>query len=186
MADHDFDFGVRERRETKRFEPPPWERDQFEELARKRADEEAAEAKAAAERSATQAGAAEAEAAGQTLVELSEETPSEAGATAEAAEEPAVPAGALEDARVMEMLTELASEEPPASRGLWKVSVAIGGVMVALGAVFLFWGMAALVAARRAGAVGTFGGIVLLLFGAGFVAGGAYLAVKNLRQQGVL
>jgi len=64
--------------------------------------------------------------------------------------------------------------------------VAIGAGMVAFGAVFLIWGMAALVAARRVGAIGMLGGSVLLLFGAGFVVGGLYVVARNLRQQGVL
>lgn len=196
--DQGFDFRPRERRKTKRFEPPPWEQNQFEELARKRAEQEAAqaeaqaaaeaeaEAQAAAEQTAAEAEEAQAEAAVETLAEAPEEPSSEAVAEPAITMPPATPPRGLEEARMTEMLADLASEEPPVSRGIWKVGVATGGVMVALGAVFLFWGMAALVAARRTGSVGVFGGAVLLFFGVGFVAGGMYLVVKNLRQQGVL
>ncbi len=196
--DHGFDFRQRERRETKRFEPPPWEQNQFEELARKRTEEEAAQAEAqaaaeagaqaqaAAEQAAAQPEATEAEAAAPTPAEVPEGPPSEAAAAPAVTQPPAALPGGLEDARVNEMLAELASEEPPVSRDIWKVGVATGGVMVALGVVFLFWGIAALVAARRTGSVGVLGGAVLLFLGVGFTAGGTYLVVKNLRQQGVL
>ena len=46
MADDGVDFRTPERREAKQFEPPPWEREQFEELERKRAEREAQQAAA--------------------------------------------------------------------------------------------------------------------------------------------
>jgi hypothetical protein len=184
VPDEGFDF--RERREAKRFEPPPWEREQFEELARKRAEEEADRAQEAEREVApTKPGGLDAaagpeQAAGPETGETTESEPAEDRAGSDAR------AGGVEDARLNEMLADLAIEEIPSARGVWKVSVAVGGIMVAFGAVFLFWGIAALVAVKKTGAIGTFGGSVLLLFGIGFVSGGVYLVVKNLRQQGVL
>ena len=166
MDEAGFDFRPGEKREAKRFEPPPWEKDQFEELARQRAEDERTAPPQELPAVAPQA-----------IV-----TPE--GATPEAATGP--PASTVDDARVTEMLAELAAEEPPATRAYWKTSVAVGAGIVAFGAVFVIWGMAALVATRRIGTVGMFGGSVLLLFGAGFVVGGLYVVVKNLRQRGVL
>ncbi len=64
MGDQDFNFRPpTERREPKQFEPPPWERDAFDEMARTKAEQEAAEAEAAAAAEAELAREAEAEVA---------------------------------------------------------------------------------------------------------------------------
>jgi hypothetical protein len=171
VADDGFNFRSVERREAKRFEPPPWEQDKFDELARQRAEQEAQAAQAAeAARAAVEADATAAE----------EEAPGPA-----VADEP-VAKPQLEDASVEQMLAELAAEEPNAASAYWKTNVIVGGALVVFGSVFLIWGLAALVGARGSGAIGALGGSVVLLFGAGFVFGGMYVVVKNLRQRGVL
>jgi hypothetical protein len=176
VADDGFNFRPVERREAKRFEPPPWEQDKFDELARQRAEQEAQAAQAAeAARAAVEADATAAE----------EEAPGPAVADEPVAVEP-VAKPQLEDASVEQMLAELAAEEPNAASAYWKTNVIVGGALVVFGSVFLIWGLAALVGARGSGAIGAFGGSVVLLFGAGFVFGGMYVVVKNLRQRGVL
>ena len=189
MADAGFDFRPVSRHEAKRFEPPPWEQDQFEELARKRAEAEVqADADAAAEvlTEDRTAPALEQQAVSGSAAAIEGE-PDAAARQQEALVPSAAAEGdRLDEARVTEMLAQLASEEPPAAKAFWKTSVVVGTGMVVFGAVFLIWGVAAVVAARKTGAVGMFGGSVLMLFGAGFVFGGLYVVVKNLRQQGVL
>jgi hypothetical protein len=182
VADDGFNFLPAERREAKRFEPPPWEQDKFDELARQRAEQEASAAEAA-EAASVQAALAKADAeVAETAAEA--EAPAVESAAAVAIEPADMPQVA--DASVEQMLAELAAEEPKATSAYWKMSVFVGSVLVVFGSMFLFWGMAALVGARSSGAVGVVGGSVVLLFGAGFVFGGLYVVVKNLRQRGVL
>jgi len=183
------------RREAGRFAPPPWEENQFEELSRRRDEEEAA-ARTAAEQEMLQRAAQEPDAELDEAVMRLGQAPAEAADAASDAEcesassaqtaSSAGPGGGIDEARMTAMLAGLAAEEPPAARAFWKTSVIVGAGMVVFGAVFLIWGMAAVVAARKTGAVGMFGGSVLLLFGAGFVVGGLYVVAKNLRQRGVL
>ena len=215
MADPGSEFKPVEKREAKRFEPPPWERDQFEELARQRAEQEAQEAEQAklaaeaqaaidaaaaaqAARSATAEEALASDAAGAqapsaaaagavTAPEAVAQSAVPASADAEAATsapQPAVPGPAEEHVNVM--LAGLAAEEPPAATAFWRTSVTIGAAVVVFGATFLILGIATLLRTARTGIVGLLGGSVLLIFGAGFVAGGVYVVIKNLRQQGVL
>lgn len=183
MSDDGFDFRrAAERRDTKRFEPPPWEREAFEELERKRA-KEAAETEVAAA------------VAAQAVEECQEPAPksreaSQGGAACGPAEGPAAgPAasgGQADEARMIEMLAELSAEDPPATRDYFTVSLGASLLMVALGAVLLVWGIAALVGSRRTGAVGSFAGTGLLLFGAGFFGGGVWMAYQTLKRRGVL
>ncbi len=200
MADPGSEFKPVERREAKRFEPPPWERDQFEELARQRAEQEAEQARLQAEAQAALAQE-QAAAAERTMQQPLEPAPGAVSAaqTIDAetvADDNAPPAAGSpttmaevsgpEEAQLTEMLAGLAQEEPPAAEAYWKVNVAIGSVVVVIGLMFVVWAVTALVGAAKSGVVGVFGGSVLLIFGVGFMGGGVYVVVKNLRQQGVL
>jgi len=180
VADDGFDFHTPDRREAKRFEPPPWEREAFEDLERKRVEQQEAEQAAA-----PQAPPAEPEAAPEAQQSEAEKPeaaaqglgPEEGGATSEPQ---------LDEGKVAEMLAGLSAEEPREYRSLWRIAIASAIVLGAIGAVLIIWAMAAIVGARETGAVGLTGGFVLLFFGAGFVAGAWWLTVRTLRQRGVL
>jgi len=196
VADRGFDFGPVERRDAKRFEPPPWEQDRFDELSQRRAEEEAAGAALEEEARASRLEEPDAE-LDEAVSRLGHgpEGEHDAPATATATEttpitgggeaDPAAAAG-LDDERVTAMLAQLAAEEPPAVQAFWRANVVVGAGMIAVGAVFLIWGMAAAAGARTTGSVGVFGGLVMLLFGGAVAFGGVYVVVKNLRQRGVL
>ena len=177
MGDQDFNFNPAPRREAKKtFEPPPWEKAQFEELARRKEAERVAADQAAAEVVLTQAAAQQA---------VGEETVAAAPATdptpvvRESGED-------KEDPRIEAMLIDLKSEEPPFGPGIWRVSIVAGAILAAIGAVFVVWGIAALAATRRVGATASLGGMILGIFGLMFFSVGAWIVFRTLRQRGVL
>jgi hypothetical protein len=191
VSDQDFNFNPPPRREAKKaFEPPPWERDQFDELARrKEADQEVVSE--TAEEDAITVALEEA------TVKASDGTtgaPSAAPIGPVGTERPsarkAVWSGAAldpeEDPRVEAMLEVLKSEEPQFGKQLWKVSLAAGAVLASVGLVMTVWGIFAIAATGRAGAFGSLGGGILLAFGLGFVGVGGWMAFRTLRQRGVL
>jgi len=185
VADDGFDFHKPPRREAKQFEPPPWEKEAFEEFERKRAEQRAAEQAEVtpgpdegAESETLSPGEGVSEAKPPAAVVAHDDT------AASSAVEPEAPQ--LDEAKVVEMLADLSAEDPQENRTLWKVAVASAIVLGAIGAVLIMWAMAAIVGARRTGAVGWASGLVLLTFGAGFVAGAWWLTVRTLRQRGVL
>jgi hypothetical protein len=184
VSDQDLNFYPPERREAKKaFEPPPWEQDQFDELARRKE----------AERTAAEivAGAAnEDPASASTTEEQPIEAPSEESAKTALYTPPITPAdadqGTEEDPRIETMLIGLRHEEPPFGTQMWKVATAAGAVLALVGVVLTVWGLVAMGAARRAGAFGALGGGILVVFGLGFVGVGGWMAFRTLRQQGVL
>ncbi len=129
MADDGFDFHPPERREAKRFEPPPWEREAFEELERRRAEQKAAEQTAAAELEVA-APTQKVEAAAP-----DQETP---GAKVEVGPPEGDPR--LDESEVAEMLAGLSAEEPREYRSLWRVAMASAIVLGAIGAVLISLG----------------------------------------------
>lgn len=197
MSDQDFNFRPPQRREAKTFEPPPWERDAFDDLARKKAEEDAATE--AAEAAALTAEAAEPPAAGPQLdvpplVAPAEESRAEVPAPVQP--EPAESGqqgqqGAertkLDEARVIEMLADLRSEEPQVKGTFEKIGLFGAFATGLIGIVLLFWAMAAFVAgSRHPGPVAFFGGSVLALFGAMFIGLAFWVAARTLRQRGVI
>lgn len=196
MADEGFDFHTPQRKEAKRFEPPPWEKEAFDELERRRAEEahvralmqaaqeEAAAAELAAERASEQAAEQGATVSAETI--RSEEAAGDATAPPGQEGEPETGQTAIEDERVSRMLARLSEEEPRGHEGVWAVALGAALVLGAIGGVLIVWAMAAMVGAPRSGATGIAGGLVLLVFGAGFVFGALWLAYRTLRQRGVL
>lgn len=183
MSDDGFDFRPQpERREVKKqFEPPPWEREAFEEMQRRKAEQ------------AKQPVAAEADqesVADQRPEPLEARPAPEIAGSAQAESEPedgqAQRGTGLDDATVIELMAGLAAEDPPAEHSYFGVAMGASLFLAALGAVLLIWGVAALVGARVTGAVGTFAGTGLGLFGAGFLAGGIWMAYQALKRRGVL
>jgi hypothetical protein len=183
VSDQDLNFYPPERREAKKaFEPPPWEQEQFNELARRKEAEKTAAAIAAG---VTNEGPV---AAG-----ISEERPLDAPSGELARTEDSTPkapvgtdSGSETDPRVEAMLLGLRHEDPPFGKQLWKVAMAAGAVLALVGTVLTVWGVVAVSAARRTGALSALGGGVLVVFGLGFIGVGGWMAFRTLRQQGVL
>jgi len=200
VSDEGFDFQPPPpRREARRFEPPPWERDAFERHAREQAEREAAAQEARAKVLAEEESARAAEAAEGAQASAAE--PDEAVVARLATEAPrdtvvapatevSQPAASAQKAEVDEkqvavLMLGLRAEEPAALEGVWVVSMAAGGVVALIGFAALIWGGAAL---ARPGlpAAGTLGGVVLLGLGLGFLGVGAWLIFRALQQRGVL
>ena len=156
MDDQDFQFRVpAEKKEPRPFEPPPWEKDAFEELEKRRAEsaaDEVAEAPSAA---------------------IDEEP-------APRAEHGRAP---VAEGEMLELLGMLAEEEPRANREYWRVGAAVGLFLVALGGVLIIWATAAWVSSMRTGVVGTFGGTGLGLFGVFFMSMGVWMMYRTLKQR---
>jgi hypothetical protein len=200
------------RREKRQFEPPPWEKEQFEELARQRAEQERAERERAEQERAEQAEAAERERAGSDAQaaaeaaheiaavelggeagEVAAEAAAPAGVSAgerSATAEPAVDAAAepkpqVDEKRVAMMMLELKAEEPDALEGVWLINIAAGIAVTLIGLAIAVWGLFAF-GNRSLGTIGVLGGFVMLMFGVGFIAAGAWLVYRAMRQRGVL
>ncbi len=167
MDDQGFDFRKpTERREPKRFEPPPWEREAFERLGRAK-DEEPPVSEGGA---APGAGGPDGDRPAATV---------ESGAGRRQ----------LSEAEVLELLAGLAAEEPDARAPATQVTLGASIVLLPIGVLLVFWGMAALaragVAASGAGIART-GAVTLLVFGAGFIGSTVWLLYRLMKQRGVL
>lgn len=182
MSDEGFDFKVPPRREAKSFEPPPWEQDAFQELQRRKTleqprQEQAVERTESVDPEALpQPGETDAEARTEMVAE-------ERGVGGSGDSEPR---DTLDDRQVIEMLAKLAEQEPKLHEKTWKPAMASAMVVGAIGTVMTVWGVAAMVRIRGAGLLGVAGGMVLLGFGGGFIALATWIAVRTLRQRGVL
>lgn len=165
MSDQELNFRPPvQRRQPRRFEPPPWEKEAFE-AARETAEETGRE---------QEHGHVESEEQVRTQEQESKRS-----------DEPAA-AGGVEERVMLEMLADLAAQEPKADKAVHRVAYASALFLVLVGGVLIVWGMAALVSSSTTGMVGTLGGSVMLLFGAGFTGAAVWLAIRTLRQQGVL
>lgn len=203
----EFDFTHKERREARGFEPPPWEKDAFDELKRKRAEEQEAEVAPADTAAASQgqptaippevagtdAGAAPEGVAGiaeplnDDGLEWLEAVQESAATTAQAAAgTPARPAGAVDEAKVAYMLAELAAQEPDTRRSLGTLALWSAAVLGCAGLVFVVWGVVALAGSGTTGRVGAIGGSLFFLVGGAATGAAIWLAVRTLRQRGVL
>jgi hypothetical protein len=181
MDDQGFDFAPTERRAPKPFEPPPWERDAFEELKRKQAEE--GPPAAAEEREEDQAPSTVPTAPAS--AEQSGREPEQVKETAPGSQEPDDGAE-VDEAQVIEMLAGLAEEDPARPQGYFTVAFGAGLLMVAIGGVLVIWAMAALVSSRQTGWVGQWSGAGLGLFGAFFLGMGVWMLYRTLKQRGVL
>lgn len=156
------------RRNPPRFVPPPWEREQFDELAKKKA---ADQARSASELQVQQEQAEES----RKIEEDAERRLQEAAKKG---------VGDETDNDVARMMAILKAEEPSAGKGLWKAGVASGVFMVCVGAIFLVWGIVAIRATQGAGSAGQLGAGILILFGMGFIAIAIWTIQRSLRQRG--
>lgn len=190
LSDQDFNFSPPpERREAKTFEPPPWERDQFDELQRRRAEQPAtdagAEAASAAPAVAPQTVAQPAIRIPEVIPETAEQAEGTAAAVAAVAPAQSVKPE-VDERRVAELMFRLRAQEPPAFSDAWKYGMAAAFVSAVFGLMLVVWAIVVLVNMKRTGVTGAFGGAVMMFFGAGLTGVGAWLAVRILRQRGVL
>jgi hypothetical protein len=198
VSDKGFDFQPPPpRRQPREFEPPPWEKDQFEQLARERAEQERIEREAAlvaqaeAEKAASEHSAEEDAGAGEQVAQAA--LPQSDGSTGVAETAPAgvedqpaaEPRAVLDERQVELLLLGLREEEPETLAGMWLVSSVAGAVVVVVGLAIGLWGTAAMFN-RSLGSTGKLGGTVLVVFGLAFVGVGGWLVYRALRQRGVL
>jgi hypothetical protein len=174
VSDAGFDFKTPERREAKRFEPPPWEQEAFEDLRKQRGDDGAEQVEP------TEPTAAEGEPEGPTAAAgLEPEPPGEEGRVAQ-------PAAELDPKHVTEMLSRLSEEEPSIREATWKMELFTAFVGGMVGLMLFAWGFAAFAGAGRRGPLGALMAVLIVVAGAGFVAGSVWMIVRTLRQRGVL
>ena len=163
MDDQGFDFRKRpERREPKRFEPPPWE--QPEPAA-------APEVRAVQEERAV------------------EEVPEPAAPVEKGPAKQSEAASGPTEAELIELLAGLAQEEPDTSRVITNATLASVIGLTAFGMVLLVWGMAAFVragAAEAGAGLARTGAATMGVFGAGFIASAMWLLYRLMKQRGVL
>jgi len=194
VSAEDIKFPPAEKREARRFEVPPWEQDRFEQLREEREAQEAAAAASTRGLPATEEAAGSAEPKAELGPESEREgervlvppvspVPTPVDTTAASG---TVPDTKVDEAAMDTMLAQLAVQEETSTRPIETVGLIAAVILTAIGCVLVVWAMAGFVIARRAGFVGVFGGAVLMAFGAGFVAGGIWIGMKNLRQRGVL
>lgn len=173
-----FDFRPPQRRESRRFEPPPWEREAFDKLRREREDVSDESADAPVRQPEPAEPEPVAEGPGPDIPEAVD--------GGREADDPKMAGTAVDEGAVFEMLAGLAAEEPDTQRTFHTVVLGATAVLAAFGAVIMVWGVVALAGASRTGRVGVTGGSLFFLFGAASVGLAAWVAFKTLRQRGVL
>ncbi len=179
MSDQDFNFSPPPpRRERKEFEPPPWEKDLFDRIAKERkAETVPTESVAEPERSLVVEG----QEITQEQVTVDAHPPSDEGVSKASPE--------LDEVQLAAMMFELRAEEAPATQMYERVSLAAGVILLFIGLVILIWSVVMIAVALRQpeqGRSGVYVGMTVLVFGAGLVGTGAWFVFKTLRQQGVL
>ena len=183
MSEGDLRFPPARRREPAKFEPPPWEREQFEELAKSRVEQEPATAPAVGSPLAAPAPSV----AEQVLEAVQEAEDAEsAGADSADVGEAQTARPGIDPKRLEVMLMGLRAEEPRPEEAYWKVTTIAGGVSALIGFVITTWAIVAFATLWKSGPQGMTLASVLLVFGLGFVGGGIWLVARTLRQQGVL
>lgn len=181
VSDEDLRFPPVIRREPAKFEPPPWERDQFEELAKARVEPQPTEETVPQDPPAPAQGAAE------QVVEAVREASQRDSAeveSAKAGEKATQPP--IDDKRLEVMMMGLRAEEPRPEEVYWKVTMVAGVICTVIGLAISTWAIVAFATLSKAGAKGMTLASVLMLFGLGFAGGGGWLVLKTLREQGVL
>ncbi len=82
----------------------------------------------------------------------------------------------------------LRAEEPTSMQSYGTIALVLSALTGMVGVVMLVWAMAMFVSAnvRGTGRVGVVSGSIVALFGALFIGLGVWVAVRTLRQRGVL
>ncbi len=142
------------------FEPPPWEREQFEELAKRRA---------AAEQTTTPREPAGSD-------ETRDDEPPAAATSIGR-----VPVAAPDDKATDAMLLQLSGEERTALIPVRRAGSAAALALGLVGAMVLVFGLVLAWRSRAAGPVGIVGGVTVLVMGAFIAGAGAWLWVRASR-----
>ena len=178
MSDEDLRFPPPTRRDPAKFEPPPWEREQFDELAKARGEQELIPVPETDEPPAIPV-------AEQIATAVREaETPEAAGTASPMGGHADRPA--IDPKRVEVMLMGLRAEEPRPEEAYWVGTTGAGVVSALIGTAITTWGILAFVKLARSGVSGVALASVLTLFGLGFTGGGVWLVFRTMRQRGVL
>jgi len=161
-----------------RFEPPPWEREAFEALAARRAEEEALQAvldAAKADRASAHAAAEEVIASAAAVAPVAQPA-----STAVADPKPAAP---VDDKQVQAMLLQLQREEYTDRKGAVLVGWIAAAVTMGLGTWMLIVGlrMASTAGGKTAGVMGS---AVLSIFGLCFIGMSVWVWVRTTRLKG--
>jgi len=171
------------RRDPRSFEPPPWERAQFEELAKLKTPEQEPETEEASPVTVTEVGSAT------TVVDLTHKKVVETAPTSvgvgSATGTTALPS-AIDEAAMLEMMAKLADEEPPVAQEIWRLAVVASTVLGSIGLMMIVFGAVGLTKTARAGLTGVLGGAILIVFGIGMIALAVWMVVRTLKQRGVL
>ncbi len=166
-----------QRRQARQFEPPPWERDKFDELKRSRAEEEPVPE--GADAGSLPPGEVVLDAPPLGAFDTAP-TPGASGGSEIAG---------IDEERLDTMMFELRAEEPSARQAGWQLRVAVAVFLLIVGTVMILWGMVALVKVTRieaeqrmlAGLVS----LAFLIFGAGFIGLSGWLGYQVYQQRGV-
>jgi hypothetical protein len=163
-------------RHPRSFEPPPWERERFEELARRRAESDAAEAAIGQAREEAERAAAVQEAAAAVGAAPGPGTRAEAQTVGTPTWGEVPPDAEL-------LLIELAAEEPRALGWVWLAWLAAAGLFAVLGVGTLVFGAVGLARAQGS-SVATTWSFVLVLVGLASLGAAMWLTVKALGERG--
>jgi hypothetical protein len=180
--------GWHPKREARRFEPPPWERDRFDELERARQEREAetaagtpvetgADSRVTAPPLDSVARAAEPVRAGPVEAPRGEPQPRKGTAEAREGAPRVVP-----DAHVDAMLVQLKAEEPGVEAHGRTVSIFSAALMMFMGVCMLAWGgiAGALAKGQIAGAIGA---LIVFVMGGLFAGTGLWLGLRATRRE---
>lgn len=175
---------ISNKREAGQFEPPPWEREQFEELQRRRQEQDRLE-QASEHVAAPVEQTPIVEPQPNMAAREDEASPEEVVSKEPQTESPPRETGA-DDKMMAAMLLQLQAEEPARNEALWKIGIVFSIGAIAIGLVLLVWGFVAMVRTGSLGATGVVGSTILMAFGGLFVGLGIWTAVRSLKQRGVL
>jgi hypothetical protein len=164
-----------------RFEPPPWELEAFEALARRRAEEQAALEAIARAMEPTAVAIAEPEPLAEPAVTQADEQVKVAKALEEQTAAKAE-AKLIDERRVQAMLLELGREET-ASTGSIKIVARIASVMTAIVGIGMLTGGLMIIQRASGTTAGLMGSGALSVFGLCFVAMAAWVWVGSNRTR---
>ena len=185
-------MGDEQKRDPRQFEPPPWERDAFEALARKKAEEqEALKILALTQVAAGAPGAMIADVLVPEVVESGAASPPSGGGDAESTDasvgtRPA--AAAVDEHRVKAMLMELSKEEAVDTGHIQLIARVASAITAAVGAGMLVGGLVTLAGSSQDAAkrtiTTTMASGALSVFGLCFMAIAVWVWVRSNHVKG--
>lgn len=172
------------RRDPRSFEPPPWEQAQFQELAKLKT----AEPVVTPEEPQVHATIADADTSLITPGAVADEViepqspPTEAAGPIQTGDS----GSAVDEAAMLEMMAKLAADEPPVVQSIWQLAIIASTVLGSIGLMMVVFGAVGLARTARTGLTAVLGGSTLISFGIGMIALAVWMAVRTLKQRGVL